>query len=353
MNNANFTFPVLENPAPSLSLDDAEKIAEKWLDSPTGIKRLDSERDQNFYVQNAHNEGFVLKVANSKEDWGTLDFQNQALKHLAKTTTLSLPRVKSDLLGSEIATISLENEECFVRLVTFLEGEPLGNINSITNVQTLYSNMGTFLGNLGLGLKDLQHHSSKHKLLWDMSHTNLLYKLLPYIDNKNNRNIAQKALLYFTKYVEKPLSLQRTQVIHNDMNPDNVILQPPRTTQLAGMIDFGDMVEAPLINDLAVAASYQTVAMGDIFKGTSSMLSAYNKVYPLNSDELDLLPSLIMNRIAMSAIISEWRAKEHPGNQEYILGSIKKTWKTLECLVEEDLGAIAIKLKNNLSTSLD
>jgi hydroxylysine kinase len=119
------------------------------------------------------------------------------------------------------------------------------------------------------------------------------------------------------------------------------------------MIDFGDMVEAPLINDLAVAAAYQTAAMNDIFKGTSSLLSGYHQTYPLLPKELDLLPGLIMNRVAMSAIICEWRAIDHSDNQEYILGGIQRMWKTLETLLKSDLEGVATTLKNNLTPVVD
>ena len=352
MESSSFMFSILENPAPSLSLEDAKSITYQWFNNPQNIKCLASERDQNFYVKNSKNEAFVLKIANSKEALGTLDFQNKALKHLAENTTLPLPRVISDLSGNEIITVNIKNQELFVRMISFLEGRPLGDIGPLKNIEELYTNMGIFLGNLGKGLKNFKHPSSKHKLLWDMSHTHLLYELLPNIENEGNKKIAEKSLLYFTEHIEEPLSQQRTQVIHNDMNPDNVILRSSESSELAGMIDFGDMVEAPLINDLAVAASYQTVAMNDIFKGTLSLLSGFNRVCPLNADELDLLPGLIMNRIAMSVIICEWRAIDHPENKEYILGGIKKTWKTLETLVEKDLKAIATQLKNSLKPNI-
>ena len=100
-------------------------------------------------------------------------------------------------------------------------------------------------------------------------------------------------------------------------------------------------------------AAYQTAAMNDIFKGTSSLLSGYHQAYPLLPKELDLLPGLIMNRVAMSAIICEWRAIDHPDNQEYILGGIQRMWKTLEALLKSDLEGVATTLKNNLTPVVD
>ena len=137
-------------------------------------------------------------------------------------------------------------------------------------------------------------------------------------------------------------------MIHNDMNPDNVLVKHSDSSQVAGMIDFGDMVHAPLINDPAVAAAYQTVSCGDLFQGTADILKGYHSTNPLQEQELDLLPSLVVNRIAMTAIISEWRAKEHPENQDYILGNINRTWEVLNRLHKQKYADIAERLKNSL-----
>ena len=115
------------------------------------------------------------------------------------------------------------------------------------------------------------------------------------------------------------------------------------------MIDFGDMVFAPLINDPAVAAAYQTVSCSDLFLGIRDILKGYHSINPLEEQEIALLPSLVVNRIAMTAIISEWRAKEHPKNQDYILGNIIRTWEVLNRIQKQEYADIADQLKNSLN----
>jgi len=56
-----------------------------------------------------------------------------------------------------------------------------------------------------------------------------------------------------------------------------------------------------------------------------------------------------VNRIAMTAIISEWRAKEHPKNQDYILGNIIRTWEVLNRIQKQEYADIADQLKNSLN----
>jgi len=51
----------------------------------------------------------------------------------------------------------------------------------------------------------------------------------------------------------------------------------------------------------------------------------------------------------MTAIISEWRAKEHPKTQDYILGNIIRTWEVLNRIQKQEYVDIADQLKNSLN----
>ena len=208
--------------------------------------------------------------------------------------------------------------------------------------------MGQFLGRLDRGLADFFHPAATHPLLWDLQQTPSLHQHLSHIKDKNNLLTAQKTLDHFQEHIAPNFSALRTQVIHNDMNPDNVVVKQSDSSQVAGLIDFGDMVYAPLINESAVAAAYQAVSYADLFLGTTYILKGYHSANPLQEQEMDLLPSLVVNRIAMTAIISEWRAKEHPENQDYILGNINRTWEALNKFQKHDYAEIAEQLKNSL-----
>ena len=79
MNN-NFSFPVLEHPAPACDVNKALDLAKNWteLDQNAIATPLVSERDRNFLITN-NEEKSVLKISNAKEDYGkllTLDMSN-------------------------------------------------------------------------------------------------------------------------------------------------------------------------------------------------------------------------------------------------------------------------------------
>jgi len=350
MSNNNNSFPVLEHPAPSFTAAEASEFAKLWFEETLDVSSLVSERDQNFLLKNNKGIRFVLKIANKAESYEVLDFQNQAMNHMAKQDpSLRLPKACISLDKKQIHKVELSGNKHFVRVVTYLKGKLLDELPKDKRDQNLMVSMGQFLGRLDLGLADFFHPAANHSLLWDLRQTPNLQQHLSHIKDKNNLLTAEKTLDYFKEHIAPNFLELRTQVIHNDMNPDNVVVKHSDHNQVAGMIDFGDMVYAPLINEPAVAAAYQAVSCADLFLGTTDILRGYHSVNPLDEQEIDLLPSLVVNRIAMTAIISEWRAKKHPENQDYILGNINRTWEVLKKLQKSEYVETAEQLKNNLS----
>ncbi len=350
MGSNNTSFPVLEHPAPSFTTSEASELAKFWFKETLDVSPLVSERDQNFLLTNKKREKFVLKIANAAESVEVLDFQNQAMNHMAKQDpSLPLPRACVSLDKQQIHRLELNGNEHFVRVVTYLSGRLLDDLPKDRRDQNLMVSMGQFLGRLDRGLSNFFHPAAGHALLWDLQQTPNLHQYLSHIKNKNNLLTAQKTLVHFQEHIAPKFSMLRTQVIHNDMHLDNVVVNENDTSQVTGMIDFGDLVYAPLINDPAVAAAYLTVSCADLFLGTTDILKGYHSINPLQEQEMDLLPSLIVNRIAMTAIISEWRAKEHPENQDYILGNINRTWEVLNRLHKQEYADIAEQLKNSLN----
>ena len=96
----NFSFPVLEHPAPQCDTNEAHELASEWMETSedTTITPLVSERDRNFLISTG-GEKAILKISNHKEKKGVLEFQNEALLHLESSTNLSLPRAKKSKTG--------------------------------------------------------------------------------------------------------------------------------------------------------------------------------------------------------------------------------------------------------------
>jgi hydroxylysine kinase len=156
--------------------------------------------------------------------------------------------------------------------------------------------------------------------------------LLDHIPDPQQRGLARRFLDSFERHAQPVLNQLRAQVIHNDLNPHNVLVCAQNPDRIAGIIDFGDMVQAPLVNDLAVAAAYHPTQAGHALAAMADLVAGYDAEQPLEDEELALLYDLIAARMVVSVAISGWRAARHPENRDYILRNNRLAWIGLQSL---------------------
>src|SRR6476659_5354370 len=92
--------------APALSAPEAAELARRLYGVDGEASPLPSERDQNFRLQTAAGDAFVLKIANAADDRALLEAQNAALAHVSRRTTLC-PMVVPVLDGGLIGRIDV------------------------------------------------------------------------------------------------------------------------------------------------------------------------------------------------------------------------------------------------------
>ncbi len=88
-----------------------------------------------------------------------------------------------------------------------------------------------------------------------------------------------------------------SQAIHNDLNIHNVLVTPGNHERITGILDFGEMVSAPRIIDVAVAASYQLGTGDALLTNVLEFVSEYHEVSPLKAIEVEVLFDLIVARL--------------------------------------------------------
>jgi Ser/Thr protein kinase RdoA (MazF antagonist) len=278
---------------------------------------LKGERDQNFLIS-GEKDRFVLKITNPAEDRSVTDFHTQALLHVIKADpTLSVPHIVPTVDGATEAVLTDdEGISRVVRLLSFLPGVMAATVPSDKDLRC---GIGCVLARFDLALGGFSHPAASYELSWDLAQASRLRHLLPQVEMAENRRRAEAALDAYDRFVEPALRSLRKQIIHNDLNPYNVFVSETPPRKILGVIDFGDMIHAPLVNDLAIASSYHVGGEGDALQPVCEMVEAYNRVLPLEARECDLLYDLIVTRLAMTVLITEWRARRFPENKTYIL----------------------------------
>ena len=253
------------------------------------VSSLVSERDQNYLLRTNEGARYVLKIANAAEDPAVTDFQIKALLHIERVVAeqgipVTTPRILMTTDGEDQFVLETAEGNYVTRVVSFIEGVPLGE--RIASPK-LARNMGAFLANLGRALRDFSHPGSGHSLLWDLQEALRLREIVQFIRDPQSAAAVEAALDDFEHFVSPELGSFRRQVIHSDFNPDNVVVEAGDPDKVAGVIDFGDMLEGPLVADAAIGASYLRTVAGDPLMLMCEFLSAYQQVTPLTGDEID------------------------------------------------------------------
>lgn len=318
----------LSSPPPVFTEAEAAALALRHFGVAGMASKLTSERDANFRIKTAAGDSYVLKVSNPAEEPLVTNLQTEALLHVARLDPdLPVQRVFKNAAGSyEEILHDAAGQPMILRLFSYLEGQPLHLAPRSAGQRW---SLGSNLARLTRALADFKHAATDHELQWDIKHASRLWQLLPYVEAGEKRQLVERVLRNFDDFVVPVMPRLRTQFVHNDLNPHNVLVDSQDPTQVAGILDFGDMVWTPLANDLAVAAAYQLSLDGDPLVEASDLIAAYHGVLPLEEIELGLLYDLIGARLATTAAITSWRAARYPENQVYILRNAPRAWAGL------------------------
>jgi len=295
----------------------ATQIAAEHFGLETRATLLTGERDQNFLLQTTDSR-FVLKVSHPAEARGAIDFQTAALLHIARADpSLPTPRIIPARDGNPQAEITDSAGAARVaRVISFLPGVMAAHSPSSPRFRHAF---GDTLARFDRALAGFSHPADTFEFSWDLGQASRLRPMVAGVADPTDRANTECALDRFDAAIAPMLSRLRRQVIHNDFNPFNILVREDDPGTITGVLDFGDMIRAPLINDLAVATAYQVGRGADPLAPVLEIVAAYSAVNPPTAEESDLLYDLIATRLTMNLLIAEWRAARHPENRAYIL----------------------------------
>jgi 4-aminobutyrate aminotransferase-like enzyme/aminoglycoside phosphotransferase (APT) family kinase protein len=306
---------VLEARAPAFSAREAEAIARRAFDIQASAHQLESERDQNFRLRAKDGSEWVLKIANPAENPALLDMQTRALLHIAQVDpSLGIPRVKATPDGALFHEIDgADGRRFIVRVLTFLPGQLL---DDATLHPALARDVGAMAARLARALRGFFHPAARHELLWDLTQAPALRSQTHHIEDQVRRGVVEEVLDHFDVEVLPQLKMQRAQVIHNDVSGLNTLVDGNHVT---GVIDFGDLIHAPLVCDLAVPIAELTREHPDPIAAAAEITAGYHAVTALEDDELRLIFDIASTRCAMEVAVANWRVRDHPENNKYIM----------------------------------
>ena len=298
----------ITTPPPTIESAEAERIATREFGVRGRAKALLGERDRNFLLAGS-GEQWLLKITNAGESDSVLDLQCQGLRHIERQDpSLPVPRIHSHPSGADWAEVDdADGGACRVRLLSYLPGQQLGDAPDDAR---LMRSLGETTARLDRALRGFFHPGADHPLAWDLKRAATLAHLAEAIIDARTHDLVLETFERFITRVVPALPGLRAQVIHNDISYHNAVVDPQRPWAVSGIFDFADMVHAPLIQELAVAAGEVPAARPERLAASTEIVAGYHAVVALEAEELSLLPDLAATRLALSQAMSSWKTEQ-------------------------------------------
>jgi 4-aminobutyrate aminotransferase-like enzyme len=309
--------PLASTP-PAFGKDAADCILrDRFGVAASSLALLTGERDQNFRVDTADGRRLLLKISNPADDLSTVEMQTAALDHIERVDpSLPVMRTVPVVAGGSWAEVPGPDGRSYpVRLFTFLPGQ--SQPNTVLTMSAIWS-FGQVAARLGRALRGFFHPAADYGILWDITHAPLLRPLLTHVADETRRAQVDRVLDRFETRVAPVLPTLRAQVIHGDLNLENVLLGDD--LRVSGIVDFGDMTHTALVCDLAVVVADVLHGRDDAIEVAEVMIGGYVSVTPLEDEEAGILADLVAARLAAEVTLSAWRVGMYPDNAAYAAG---------------------------------
>ena len=213
---------VTSSPPPELSVEEIRRLLDREYGLSGTLSPLVSERDQNFRLDAADGVRFVVKIANAAEATVVTEFQVAALRHREQSNCpVTVPRVLPTRHGEFATSIGSASGKHVVRVVTWVPGRPL--VGACPDTQ-LARALGETLAQLDVGLRDFEHPGERQELLWDMQRAGEVRNQLIHTPATELRERLDRCFDDFETRAIPAFPRLRHQVIHNDLNPGNVLI---------------------------------------------------------------------------------------------------------------------------------
>lgn len=336
----------LVEPAPEIDIDEAVAILRTHYGLDATVRLLGSERDRTF-LATAHDERLILKVSHSADDADAIAMENAAMRHVARTDpTLLIPRIQPSADGAPTVIVEAKDGRRHqVRLMTVVPGSPAEQIEFPARLET---QLGTACARMAKALRGFAHPAAFRAIEWDPRSVSALRPHTDRLPDAYRRAPVEELL---DRFEDLPASTSTLPgfVLHGDVTLSNVMLDA--NGDLTGVIDFGDMHHTARVSDLAISLASLLRLAPDQWRAAGRFLDGYQRVTPLEPDEVQWLGELLLARLVTTVLISAWRAPLHPENREYVTGWDAGSWRALDLLAGLNPAELAARFHRLCGTS--
>jgi 4-aminobutyrate aminotransferase-like enzyme/Ser/Thr protein kinase RdoA (MazF antagonist) len=348
----------LRSAPPSFGIAEGERIARDLYGLAVSISALPGERDCNFRLRTAEtpgvatpgvatpglaaqsdtSRGFVLKILEVAADASSIDCLVRVLDHLAEQDpTLPVPRLFPTQRGEALGRFTRDGVDYAACLVSFLPGQLL--LESAPPSTALLQNVGSTLARVDRALQGFFHPSLIRFLAWDVRCLPDLAEFSAYIESTTLRAAVEKVCISFRACLPRLRGL-RSQAIHGDCHAANLLVEASGDS-VRGILDFGDMIHAPVIFEPAVAMSELLTEAVAPLDSLAAVLHGYTQQQVLSSDEVELIFDVVIARHAVTVLVHAWRRRHDPQGASVLEDASVNAARSLHHLLQLDRQSVS------------
>lgn len=288
---------------------------------------LPGEHDENWLFITGEDR-FVFRIGAVNGDPERMHFIVDVLTHLsgAHVTTPQPIRTRN---GATIVEFPDNEGVRLAWMTSFVSGTPLSQQPMDPKFASAF---GGALAVLDQALDGVPSPKRAGTTPWDLSHPQQALAMFDDMTPADPNMEFRETLEAFAEESLPKLVTLPHATIHNDANPDNVLYEPH--AEIFGFIDFGDVVYAPRILEIAIAASYHvpTTPQEHEWATLDSLIIEYCSSQHVTLAELSILPACLRGRLALAISIATYRSKTDPSRTKYVLRHIARARQRLALL---------------------
>ncbi len=284
--------------------------------------------DENAKIVDRKGATVLLRVSPSDRDPDEIAFCQLAIA-AAADLEVGTPAVVPTIGGDGWAIL---DDGRVAHMYTWVDGISLSEAGSPAH---LAGKIGAVAGSMVRCLRSVPAWLRPAGFQWEIADAGTVVReRMGSIDDGRHRKLIGRVLDRCNRI---DLSALPRQVIHNDLNSENLLV---RDDTIVGVIDFSDVVESVRIAELAIACAYGMLDQNDPVSVALDVIAGYRSVTEPTAAEGAVLLDLILARLATSVAMSASSGGANP----HRVASERLAWDLLERLMATDLDAIAAKL---------
>lgn len=296
---------------------------------------VEGETDASIGMRAPSGDAYLVKARPDDIDSPDLIWQERVHVRLAEHWfPFEVPQLIPARSGALRMPLDIAGVTHIVRVLTFLDGELMSNVNVVPGHDFL-ADLGAVSALLTQALSDLEPPRGLVEHFWVL--TRSLDALAESLERlpESDETATVRQIMDFVAGSLSGVGDLPVCTVHQDLNTHNVLVDPTNPVRVTGVIDFNDTVRTIRVADVAIAAGYAMLVSEEPLDAFATVVKGYLTIAPLTPEERAVIFPLGVIRLCVNW--TTWSARSGGDPHSYAASRMSATWPTIQWVVDAGL----------------